>query len=86
MSCSNGEKKIPNKVLTHMVMDSLYAPIFYYLGFLKILHGIGDLVSQVGGSAVLGTAQMQVFFALSATIFMQVKPKVLFTSRVIAIR
>lgn len=43
-------------------------PIFHYLGFFKILHGTGeDLVYQVGASAVLVTAQIQAFFALSAT-------------------
>lgn len=79
-------KKIPNKVLIHIVMASLYVPIFHYLGFLKILHGTGeDLVYHVGACAVLVTAQMQVFFALSATVFMQVKPKALFTSRVVPI-
>lgn len=80
------EQKNPNKVLIHIVMGSLYVPIFQYLGFLKILHGTGeDLVYQVEACAVLVTAQMQVFFALSAAGFMQVKVKVLFTSRVMPI-
>ena len=79
-------KEVPNKVLTHIVMGSLHVPTFHYLGFLKILHGTGeDLVYQVGAYVVLVTAQMQVFFALSAKVFMQVKLKVLLTSRVIPI-
>lgn len=64
------KKKIPNKVLIHIVMGSLHVPIFQYLGFLKILHGTGeDLVYEVEACAVLVTAQMQVFFALSAAGF-----------------
>ena len=62
MSCSNGAKKVPNKVLIHIVIGLLYVPIFHYLGFLKILHGTGeDLVYQIGVCAVLVTAQMQGF-------------------------
>lgn len=61
-------------------------PIFHNLGFLKIPHRTGeDLVNQVGTCAGLVIAQMHVSFALSATISVQVKLEVLFTSRDIPI-
>lgn len=70
-------KKIPNMVLIHIVVGSYYIPVCHYQGFQKILQETGeDWVYQARACAVLVTAQMQVFFALSATVFAQVKLKV----------
>lgn len=71
------EQKIPNMVLIHIVVGSYYIPVCHYQGFLEILQETGeDWVYQARACAVLVTAQMQVFFALSATVFVQVKLEV----------
>lgn len=62
-------------------------PIFHNLGFLKILHRTAEnLVNQAGTCAGLVIAQMHISFALSATISVQVKLEVLFTSTDIPIQ
>lgn len=75
-------KKNPKKgINTHCDVFTL-CPIFHNLGFLKILHRTGeDLVNQVGTCAGFIIAQTHVSLALSATISVQVKLEVLFTSR-----